>query len=80
MQIYIIHEEVCYDYETEHRIKPYRDKAKAISDFEELVRHHTKNAEEDNWEINSNTDLFEAYDDGCYNENHIIVNFLEYTI
>ena len=78
MKVYVLFTQVTYDYEESNNIKVFSSMEKAKAAFDEFVKAEKKDAEDKEWDsIELSETCFEAYPEGCYDEDHVLANIEE---
>ena len=81
MEIYIFVKDTRFECEAENDVVPFKTMEEAKSHFNKAVRQYKKDAENDDWTIDCDTDMsFEAYEEGYECQNHYYFNILTFTI
>ena len=77
MKVFVLFTQMVFDFGDSNSIEVFSTKEKAMEAFNEFVAKEKKRAESDEWEIEISDGHFEAYEDGCYSENHVLASVSE---
>lgn len=80
--VYVLNIDQVFDFQTlKNDIEVFESLEDAKEEFNKFVETERKNAEKDDWVIETDTELdFEAYEDGEYASNHSVASIEEKTI
>jgi len=81
-KVWVLHRECVIDYELSSReIKIFRSEEAARKEFKEKAKHDRKYCCTSEWEVGTDDeDNFDAYEDGRYAQNHIMIELKETVI
>lgn len=80
MEVYVFFTQTVTDTEESSSIEVFASKVKAKKKFDEKIAKEKNHALQDGWEIEECEDSFEAWEDGCYVENHVKISINELTV
>jgi hypothetical protein len=81
-KVWVLHRECVIDYELSSReIKIFRSEEEARKEFKEKAKHDRKDCCTSEWEVGTDDENnFDAYEDGFYAQNHIMIELEETVI
>lgn len=81
-KIWVVHRECVIDYELSSReIKVFHNESDARKAFGELAKHDREYCTKSEWEVGTDNEAcFDAYEDGWYAQNHILIELSETVI